>query len=573
MPGLGTERGEKIRGRLPPEARLILACARPQAGPDSEDEVRQLLGQRLDWPLLHRIAFRNGQIPRLWLRLSRIAPEVAPADSLQSFRAYYEKQCEQNRFLLETLLRLREQLGRKGIAVMPYVETHFSFFVPGQPGSRCCTWLDFLIRPEDVAAARKCISESGAWNELLAGEGSAAALLRRGNLVWGGGERESALSLHWATAPWVHAVGLDAQQTWQRCTTALLDGQPVSVLGPEDALLHVCAQNTENMWLTLSAVTDVADLVAAHPGLDWDTTIARARSAGVMRSLLLGLSLAEELLDSRLPEAAAAAREEDPELAAMVCDVTAELTASLPTRIRTPQTLRFHLRARERARDRVRYLARFLVTPTVADWKLLQLPRALHFLYSLLRPLRLVGATLRRPLERPVRALLRRPSSFSGYSPSARGVVDRMLELGKVGKDDVLYDVGCGDGRIVIRAAQRFGTRGVGIDLDPDRIRECRENARRAGVEHLVSFQQRDGMAVDLATATVVTMYLPAQACLQVTARLLRELRPGARIISHNCDMGGWDDVAVCQEEGFPTLLYLRRVPERRAAARGTSAD
>ncbi len=126
------------------------------------------------------------------------------------------------------------------------------------------------------------------------------------------------------------------------------------------------------------------------------------------------------------------------------------------------------------------------------------------------------------------------------YVPTPMKVVDAMLDLARVTKDDLVYDLGCGDGRIVVRAAQRFGCRGVGVDLDPQRIVEARANARKAGVAQLARFEVGDVFDFDIAPATVVTMYLLPGINLQLRPRLLKELAPGTRIVSHDFDMGDW---------------------------------
>jgi SAM-dependent methyltransferase len=124
------------------------------------------------------------------------------------------------------------------------------------------------------------------------------------------------------------------------------------------------------------------------------------------------------------------------------------------------------------------------------------------------------------------------------YVPTATEVVDRMLDLANVTPLDVVYDLGCGDGRIVIAAAKRYGTRGVGIDLDPARIREARANAKKAGVEGLVKFEVGDLFKTDLTQATVVTLYLLPELNRRLKPKLFAELRPGARVVSHDFDMG-----------------------------------
>ena len=147
------------------------------------------------------------------------------------------------------------------------------------------------------------------------------------------------------------------------------------------------------------------------------------------------------------------------------------------------------------------------------------------------------------------------------YVPTPQEVVDEMLKLAQVTKDDVIYDLGSGDGRIPITAAQRHGTRGIGIDINPQRIREANANAREAGVTDRVEFLQQDLFESDISEATVVTLYLLPQLNLRLRPQLFEQLRPGTRIVSHDFDMGDWEpDRVVATNEG--STIYLWVVPE-----------
>jgi trans-aconitate methyltransferase len=126
------------------------------------------------------------------------------------------------------------------------------------------------------------------------------------------------------------------------------------------------------------------------------------------------------------------------------------------------------------------------------------------------------------------------------YVPTHERVVAEMLKVAKVGKNDVLYDLGSGDGRIPITAAKQFGTRGVGVDIDPARVIEARTNAVKAGVADKVKFMQQDLFETDIKEATVVTLYLLPDVNLRLRPKLLAELKPGTRVVSHNYDMGDW---------------------------------
>ncbi|HXH84921.1 MAG TPA: class I SAM-dependent methyltransferase [Candidatus Tectomicrobia bacterium] len=155
------------------------------------------------------------------------------------------------------------------------------------------------------------------------------------------------------------------------------------------------------------------------------------------------------------------------------------------------------------------------------------------------------------------------------FVPTHEQVVDKMLQMAKVTKNDVLYDLGCGDGRIVITAAKKYGARGVGIDIDPDRIREAKENAEKAGVGDRVTFIQGDLFDADIKEATVVTLYLLPDVNLKLRPKLLSELKPGTRIVSHNYDMGDWkpEQTAKISLPSGDHVVYFWRVP-RKAAGR-----
>ena len=126
------------------------------------------------------------------------------------------------------------------------------------------------------------------------------------------------------------------------------------------------------------------------------------------------------------------------------------------------------------------------------------------------------------------------------FVPTPQTVVDEMLKVTNVKKGDVLYDLGSGDGRIVITAAKRFGVRGTGIDIDPQRIAEANENARKEGVAHLVTFKQADLFSTDISEATVVTLYLLPRLNVKLRPKLFSELKNGTRIVSHAFDMAEW---------------------------------
>jgi SAM-dependent methyltransferase len=156
--------------------------------------------------------------------------------------------------------------------------------------------------------------------------------------------------------------------------------------------------------------------------------------------------------------------------------------------------------------------------------------------------------------QQPASAPSRQPDVV--YVPTPPEVVDAMLSLAKVGPDDVVYDLGCGDGRIVIAAAQKYGARGIGIDIDPQRIREAEENAKAAGVTDRVTFRLGDLFQEDLKPATVVTLYLLTALNERLKPKLFAELKPGTRVVSHQFNMGDWQPEQTLELNGRHVFLW-----------------
>jgi tRNA G37 N-methylase Trm5 len=147
------------------------------------------------------------------------------------------------------------------------------------------------------------------------------------------------------------------------------------------------------------------------------------------------------------------------------------------------------------------------------------------------------------------------------YVPTPDNVVEMMLKLANIQPGDVLYDLGSGDGRIVINAAKRFGIRGVGIDINPERIKQANENAKRAGVTDKVTFRNNDLFQEDIHEATVVTLYLLPSVNLKLRPKLFQELKPGTRIISHDFDMGDWKPEQRVEIDNH--RIFTWTIPER----------
>jgi len=154
----------------------------------------------------------------------------------------------------------------------------------------------------------------------------------------------------------------------------------------------------------------------------------------------------------------------------------------------------------------------------------------------------------------------RRPDVI--YVPTPEAVVEAMLQVANVGKDDIVYDLGCGDGRIPVTAAKKYGARGIGIDIDPQRIAEANENVKKNKVEDKVKIIQGDLFQQDLSQATVVTLYLLPSLNLRLIPKLNSQLKPGTRIVSHSFDMGSAKPIETLNVNGRTVYFWTTPIPQ-----------
>ena len=165
-----------------------------------------------------------------------------------------------------------------------------------------------------------------------------------------------------------------------------------------------------------------------------------------------------------------------------------------------------------------------------------------YFLWAVSLPFDSGSSLLETPTLAQGGAAVKRPDApqLAPYVPTGHDVVERMLSLASVTKNDLVVDLGCGDGRIPIWAAKKYGARGLGVDIDPVRIAEAKANAKTAGVEHLVEFRLQDALKTDVSNATVVTTFLLSASNLRLRPILTKQLKPGSRVVTNTFSMGDW---------------------------------
>ena len=348
-------------------------------------------------------ALQHGVLPLLYQHLQTLGPDLLPAAVLTQLRAHFYANVGATLFLTGELLRLLQLLETHGIPARPFKGPTLAASVYGNLALRQFSDLDILVHQADLPRITELLTTHG--YQLPLTRAKAAALWNHHyHYAFVREDGHVLVEMHWAFTRRSWPVPLDPAFLWACSTPVSLIGTMVQTFSPEALLLILCVHGTKERWTLLKWVCDVAELLRRHPALDWGEVMEHARTAGGVRILLLGLSVAHQLLGAVLPPAVVHTIQADPVVPALTAQVCAQLCARLDGVPGTMDRHTFYLRTRERVQDRLRYFLcgylrecaaplvslQHLLTPTAQDQAWLPLPPPCAVVYYLLRPLRLV---------------------------------------------------------------------------------------------------------------------------------------------------------------------------------------
>lgn len=380
---------------LRPEHQVLLCCARRQLDQKSATRLRRLLKEDLDWPDLLRAAAEHGLIPLLYHHLQAHAAHQAPPAVLSRLRDQVQRHTAWNLILTRELCRLLSLLAAQGIVAIPFKGPTLAALAYGDLSLRQFSDLDLLVPRQDVPRTEEVLISQGYRPELaLSGPQKRAFRQSYYALRLVDEARGFDVDLHWELSRWFLSLSLNTQGCRERRIQLPLEGQMVPSLAPEDLLIQLCLHHGVHRWGRLSWVADVAALIEAHPEMDWPALIDRTGLIGCQRMLYLGLFLAQDLLETPLPEHIRQGLRGDPLLPSLAGQVRRTLFHDPIWPAGLLETTVFYLKLRENFRDRLRFCLHTLFSPTLDDFAFLPLSPAFSFLYCLVRPGRLVAQYL-----------------------------------------------------------------------------------------------------------------------------------------------------------------------------------
>lgn len=371
----------------PPDVHILVNCAKPDLGAGA---LLAYARDIEDWDALFDAASAHGVLPLLYWRLAESGAEGAPAAAFHRLEARFRRNAMRNLYMAAELLDILDALETAGITAVPYKGPVLAAGIYGDLALRQFSDLDLLVRSRDVARAVELLKERGYRPEVVLTSAQHEAYLRTRHchlLV-----RESPwcfVEIHWRIQPRYFAFHLDADRLLERLEPTTFCGRPIRTITREDTLLLLCMHGSTHAWQRLEWIADVARL-AEGGNLDWDRCLGEAGRLGARRMLHVGLILGSRLLGAALPEQIRAEADRDRTAVALAEEVTRTLCSG-PLPDGSTEHRRFHLRSRERLRDRVEHVLRLALTPYVRDWAVVPLPRALGFLYYVIRPFRVLA--------------------------------------------------------------------------------------------------------------------------------------------------------------------------------------
>jgi Uncharacterised nucleotidyltransferase len=379
-----------------PEVQLVLNCARTQRSLGLISSIEELCKMQINWMLVQDLSSRNGVDGLLWESLQNVDSALIPISVLNQLQQNYQAYILKGMICSRELIRLLQDFETHQIPVLPYKGPTLAIALYGSYALRYFSDLDILIHPDYLVAAKallikhdyETLSVDDTQEQMNAWSDSERDFLRLNNDV--------AVDLHWRLTPRFFALEMPFDLLWLRRESVTLLNSPVATLSSEDLLLVLCVHGSKECWSQLKWICDIAELLRTYPHLDWQEIEERSQMLHCRRMLLLGLKLAQELLQAQIPQSLQIAIVQDHRLPSLSQQVIYRLfptDSSLPHSLTLPascQTTLFRLSVRDRPRDWVQYFVWRLLIPNVRDRRFFKLPRSLSFLYYLIRPIRLV---------------------------------------------------------------------------------------------------------------------------------------------------------------------------------------
>jgi hypothetical protein len=376
------------------ERELLLCCARTNVASHLVARLRELAATSIDWEYLFLLARRHAVVPLVYVQLERHASDLVPAETLRELKRHHHENSARNTILAAELCRVIDLFAADGVQTIAYKGPALAMFAYDDLALRRFVDLDVIVKKSDVLKAREILLADGYKPAKSLSLSQQELLLRtQHNMQFSCDNHRLIVELHWEVAPQLFATALNTDDLWQNLVSINISGTEVRSFAADDLLFSLCVHGSRHLWERLSWICDVAELISRH-NVNWTTLLERATHADSERMFLLGLFLAERLLDASLPAEIKQRCAADPRLNSLADHVIDHLfngTTHVPATSR--EIFKYNFRVRKTLAARARYLV-YMFRPTDSDFSGRSFPSRLSFVYYLTRPFRLLRSKI-----------------------------------------------------------------------------------------------------------------------------------------------------------------------------------
>ncbi|WP_414468880.1 nucleotidyltransferase family protein [Methanobacterium sp. ACI-7] len=527
------------------EVELILYCARTNCDDEVKQKISYLLHEDINWIYLLQKARIHEVMPLLYWNLKDF--DEVPNIISDYLKIQFEENIKKNLILTGDMFKVLNLLKSNNINAIPYKGSSLAILAYGNLALRSFEDIDVFVQEGDVKKVKKLLSSNGYVMDFDLDSRKEDFFLKHQREFKFKNENGVIIEVHWKIPGLGFSFPYKVEDNLET-NYVTINGHKILNFSVYDLLLILFIHAAGHYWVKIKWICDIVEVINNHDNLNWNILIAKAKKLGIKRIMLISLFLANDLLDLRLPEIVSNEVKEDNKIEQIVNKIKNRINSREDYGFTIFNEALLKLRMREDLFNGIKDSFKVSVVPDYKDLEDIKLPSSLIPLYYLYRPIRLLK-----------NYNLFSTNKFSIFDPTPTFVVDKMLEIANIGPDDVLYDLGCGDGRIVINAAKKYGIRAVGIDIDPKRIKESKKNAIKEGVEDLTEFINKDALKVDLSQATIVTLYLYPSFLRKLSSKFKRELCSNSRIVAHGFEIIDWKpiDTQIVRYDDLISGIYL----------------
>ncbi len=540
-----------------PEDKVIIYATRREVDDDTKRKIKKLTTD-LDWDYLIVSACRNRIFPLLYHQIKNICPENIPKNYLRMFDEEFDWRVKLNLLLTSELIKILK-LFESNINSIPLNGPALTYQVYKNLALRNNDKIDIIIDKKDIQKAKECLLFQGYKLKFEPESNKESSFIKSVSEYIFIDDRELIqVNIKWNYLKDTFYTPIDIRNilVHKRMETINFYGSKLINPSFENLLLILCINCAKRQWTRLSYICDIAELVRNND-LDWKKIFMTMKKFRLERILFINLFIIRELLSVKLPDHVNHLLNEDRSVKPISTKIVKRLFSHtdkiVKMRRKNCVDLKLYFQIRENKYDGIKDVLNNLGTSK--PYEINSPSTSLNLITQYIsKPFRLFKEVFFD--EYPVITL---PEP---YVLTPKNIIIKMLKLAKIGPNDVIYDLGCGDGRIIITAAEKFGTKGVGIDLDHERVKEAQYNAKKKGVEHLTTFLHQDIMKSNISNATIITMYHVPSINLMIRPKLRKELNSDTRIVTREFSMGEWDPIKteLVVHEGLITPIYLYKV-------------